>query len=835
MATSRTVRSLALGAATALLAGTAAVSAAVAVEAPSFTRTATYPVYLNVPAGVDPLAETVAEISTVTPDGETLIYTDALGKRVGFVDIRDAAHPQGLGTVSLADLGHADDQPTSVAAFGEFVLVVIDETGGDFVNPSGRLDVLRVSDRAVVATVDLGGQPDSIAISPDKKYAAIAIENQRDEEFTPEGGEEGDLPQAPAGFIQVIELDGEPPTWAAAPVALPAEALAGLDTPEDAEPEYVAMNGDNKLAENIPENNGIANIDLPSRAIERVFSAGSVDLEQIDTADDGIIALDDSLSDIPREPDAIAWIGDDHLATANEGDWKGGSRGWTVFDVDGDVVWDAGNSIEHLAVQHGLYNDDRADNKGAEIEGLAVAEFDGTTYAFVASERANFVAVYDVDDPTNPSFVQLLFSTNGPEGILPIPARGLLVVSSEADESAVRVRAAVNLYELGAGEPQPTIVSDSVEGLPIGWTALGALSGDPIDADTLYSATDAALAESQLYTIDVSGHPARITSAIAVTRDGAPVGYDIEGLFARPQGGFWLASEGATGAANQLVRTDDAGVVLEEIPLPADVTSHIRNWGLEGVTATTDEDGVEIVYVAVQRPLWIDPTVGAGAVVPLEGASTTRIGRYDVATGGWAWLGYQLESTSFPGDWMGLSEIVAVDEDTLAVIERDKLNGPDAAVKRVYSVELPSDEEIEAAAGAVIPVEKTLAVDVLPALRSFNSWTQEKLEGLTIAADGQVYAITDNDGLADATGETQFIRLGAAAEIFPADDVDPEPTAEPTAEPTTQPTASPSPTRAGGSLAVTGTDAGQWIGIAALAGVLAVIGATLVIARRRKA
>ena len=42
-----------------------------------------------------------------------------------------------------------------------------------------------------------------------------------------------------------------------------------------------------------------------------------------------------------------------------------------------------------------------------------------------------------------------------------------------------------------------------------------------------------------------------------------------------------------------------------------------------------------------------------------------------------------------PGDWIGLSEITVVDDDTLAVIERDKLNGPDAKVKAVYTVGPP--------------------------------------------------------------------------------------------------------------------------------------------------
>ena len=80
-----------------------------------YHRVATYPVYLNAD---DPAEETVAEISTVTPDGNTVIYTDAAAKRIGFLDIRDPAKPVGLGTLSLEELGHADDQPTSVAAVG---------------------------------------------------------------------------------------------------------------------------------------------------------------------------------------------------------------------------------------------------------------------------------------------------------------------------------------------------------------------------------------------------------------------------------------------------------------------------------------------------------------------------------------------------------------------------------------------------------------------------------------------------------------------------------------------------------------------------------------------
>ncbi|WP_230415940.1 hypothetical protein [Micromonospora tarapacensis] len=178
--------------------------------AKSFDRTATYPVFLNRPAGEDPATETVAEISDVSEDGRTLVYTDAAARRIGFLDISRADQPRGLGTLSLAQLGDAEDEPTSVAVVGRYVLVVVNTSAG-YTDPSGRLDVIELRTRKRVRSIDLSGQPDSIAISADQRYAAIAIENERDEEATPPGAEEGDLPQAPAGFVQLVDLHGGGP------------------------------------------------------------------------------------------------------------------------------------------------------------------------------------------------------------------------------------------------------------------------------------------------------------------------------------------------------------------------------------------------------------------------------------------------------------------------------------------------------------------------------------------------------------------------------------------------------------------------------------------------
>ncbi|GAB3674254.1 esterase-like activity of phytase family protein [Actinocorallia lasiicapitis] len=720
-------------------------------DQPFFERLATYPVFQNLPAG----GPSVAEISAVTEDGETLVYTDAIGRNIGFLDISRPKAPQGLGVIPLG----ANDSPTSVAVVGGYALAVIDSSTS-FTAPSGRVDIIRISDRTVVRSIDLGGQPDSIALSKDKKFAAIAMENQRDEEATPAGGKKGDLPQAPGGFLQILDLPGASPAgWSTRKVAftqpdgsaLPSFVAAGIAAPTDPEVEYVSVNGQGKVAVTLQENNGIVIVDGKSATIDRVFSAGTVSISGIDTVKDGQIDPSGSISGVPREPDAVGWIDDHHLATANEGDWKGGGRGWTIFSDAGAVVWDAGNSFERLAIEHGLHNEDRAAKKGTEPEGLAVGVFNGKRYAFVGSERSNFVAVYDLENPASPKFRQVLPTNAGPEGLLPIPGKSLFAVSSETDDPATGVRSAVQLFRLDYDERAqfPQVKSENA----LGWQALSGLSAVPEQPHKLYSVSDAALSTTKIYTIDTKQTPAAVESALTVTKDGKPAGYDAEGIVARPGGGFWLASEGDAASKlplatrNLLVAVDAAGKVTQEVPLPADVASVLGKQGLEGVTVT-GSGASEQVFFTLQRPLSTDP------------ANVVRIGRYTPATGAWNWWGYPIQASASDANWNGLSEIVHVRDDLFAVVERDKASGPAAAHKKIYSFELTGN-----AAGLPL-LSKKLVRDLLPDLRQTNGWTQEKVEGLAITGENTVWFVTDNDGLKDNTGETVFQSLGKANKLF---------------------------------------------------------------------
>jgi hypothetical protein len=703
----RTTSALALlGLAAALNAAPSAASAHGRTHDTEFKRLATFPAYLN--SSIDDAA--AAEISTVTEDGRTVVYTDSPGKRLGFVDITDPGNPKPAGTLAMGG------EPTSVAHLGHLLLAGVN-TRESFTNPSGKLVVVDDRSRKVVREIDLGGQPDSVAVAPSGRYIAVAIENERDEDVN-----DGQIPQLPAGYLSVIDTR----TWKASQVS-----LAGLAevAPTDPEPEYVSINSRDEAVVSLQENNHIAIVSLSHQKVVKHFSAGTVTVSGVDTKDDNQIVLDGTIT-AKREPDGVAWISNDLFASANEGDYQGGSRGWTIFDRDGKVVWDAGNSLEHIAVEHALYPDGRSDAKGIEPENVAFSRINGVPYLFVNAERGNFTAVYDVSSPRRPRLQQLLPTAAGPEGVVAVPSRGLLVVSSETEDPGNNLRGAINIFGIGHGQ-FPSVVSKDL----IPWGTLGALSAVPGRSSQLVSVTDAAYSPTRILSIDVNARPATIVKQLTVTKDGQPIGYDAEGLVARKAGGYWLGVEGSASTPNLLVRLNAAGAVQQEVPFPADIAAAVTTNGIEGVAEVGD-----YVWVAVQRSLKTDPQ------------TINRIGRYNTKTGEWAWLGYPVDAA--PLGWSGLSELVAVDGNTFAVIERDNQRGPQASIKKIYAFDVP-------ATWTGFPtVQKRLVKDMLPLLKADHGWVQDKLEGLAIAGNHQTYAVTDNDGIDDSTGETQFFRLG---------------------------------------------------------------------------
>ncbi len=739
-----------------------------------FNRVASFLICSQIEPNCNDDTETVAEIVAVSDDGLMLIYTDSEQNSIGFVDFTDPTAPAGAGNVDVGG------EPTSVAVRGDYAVVGVN-TSADFVNVAGSLAVVDIATQAVVRTIDVGGQPDSVAVSDDDAYVAVVIENERDEDLG-----DGAPPQLPAGNLTIIDAVGDPVAWTVRTVDL--TGVADL-FPEDPEPEYVDINGSNIAVVTLQENNHIVLVDLADGSIVSEFSAGTVDLTEIDGTeeDPAQILLTETHNDVPREPDGVTWINDQLFATADEGDLDGGSRGFTIYNQAGTVVFTSGNSNDHLTVRMGHYPDGRSGNKGNEPENAAFGTFDGDDYLFVNSERSSLVFVYDASDPANPVYVQALPTGVGPEGALAIPSRNLLVIASEVDDRGDKIRSVLNIYRYEKAEAQyPTLVSvDGPDGTPIPWSAMSGLSADRTVDYLLYAVEDSFYGKNRIFHIDTSVKPAQLIDAVQITdpndvfaaipvaaladatvanddatridvfdeadlaeliNDDGTINVDPEGIAHASDGGFWVASEGNGTAGdagrpinsrNFIFKTSATGVIESVVTLPDDVNAGQLRFGFEGIT---EWDGK--AYVAFQR-VW-----------SALGDTNVRIGVYDPSTEEWSFLFYPLDAPeSQNGGWVGLSDITALGGGEFLIVERDNQGGPDAAIKRLYTIDVTG-----LADGAT--VTKTLVRDLMADLAAPGGLTAEKVEGSAVTPAGHVWIVNDNDGVDDNSGETQLLNLG---------------------------------------------------------------------------
>ncbi len=697
----------------------------------SFNRIASFATPLNMVAGEDTARPSSAEIIAASEDGNTLIYTDSPLGVVGLIDITDPAAPKPLGNIDVGG------EPTTAKILGgkAFAAVVTSESKA---NPSGKVVTVDLATRAIVADCDLGGQPDSVAMAKDGSFLAVAIENERDEEVN-----DGAIPQLPAGFVVKLPLvDG-----AVNCAGLQRIEVTGLAevAPEDPEPEFVSVNDAGEIAVTLQENNHIVVIGADG-TIASHFSAGAVDLDGIDVKRDGRLRFDGAKTGVLREPDGLVWLDNDLFAVANEGDYEGGSRSWTIFRKDGTVVHDSGAGLERAIAEIGHYPEHRSRSKGTELESVEFAVFGGTPMAFVASERGSVIGVYDLTDPAAPVLKQLLPSGISPEGMVPIPSRGLLVSANEVDlvEDGL-ARAHVMIFQRqDAPAAYPMITSAGTEDL-IGWGALSGLAADPAEPGRLYAVSDSVYAAAPtIYTIDASQTPARITSALPVTRGGdAAQKLDLEGIVADGEGGFWLASEGRSDrlVPHAIYHVDAEGAIDREIALPPELLANETRFGFEGITVAG-----KTLWMAVQRE-WKDDPKGM-----------VKLLAYDTEAETWGAVHYPLDTAG--GDaWIGLSEIT-LKGDWIYIVERDNQVSETALVKKLYRV--PTAQMQPAPLGGPLPVvTKELVRDLLPDLAVLKGYAMDKIEGFAIDAAGTGFVVTDNDGVDDSSGETLFWSLGA--------------------------------------------------------------------------
>jgi len=719
---------------TAALAAVLAASVASAASAePVFNRIASFAVADNLPEGKDKATPTSAEIIAASEDGNTLVYSDSPNKAIGIIDITDAKAPKAGGSVSL------EGEPTSVAVAAGKALVAVN-TRESFVKPSGVLAQVDLASKKIDATCDLGGQPDSIALNKDKTLAAIAIENERDEELN-----DGDLPQMPAGDLVLLSLkDGVVDCGSIKHVTLTGLAdVAG----EDPEPEFVSFNSQDEVALTLQENNYIIILDGKTGTVKSHFSAGKVSLEGVDTKKDGALKFTGEVKDVAREPDAVKWLDDNRIVVANEGDWKGGARGFTIFSKDGKVLYENGAAFEREIAKLGHYPDKR-NKKGIEPEGLEVAKFGDDDLFFVLAERASVVGVYK-DTGAEPKLLQILPSGISPEGAVAIPGRNLLATANEADlVEDGGARSHVMLYERAEGEAAyPQIVSTEKDGELIGFGALSGLAPVKGKPGMLVAVNDSFYAsQPTIFTIDATAKPAKIVDALRITRNGAAAQkLDSEGVTPDGEGGYWLANEGDADklVGHAIIHVNEKGEIDKEIAIPAELRAHEKRFGFEGITSVGEGDDL-MLWMAVQRE-WADDEKGFVKLVSYKPSSKE-----------WGAVRYPLEKTE--SGWVGLSEIT-VNGDYAYIIERDNLIGQAAKLKKLYRVAL-ADLKPAKLGGALPVVKKEEVRDLIPDLKATNGYVVDKVEGFTIDAAGNGFVVTDNDGVDDSSGETLFFGIG---------------------------------------------------------------------------
>lgn len=164
-------------------------------------------------------------------------------------------------------------------------------------------------------------------------------------------------------------------------------------------------------------------------------------------------------------------LGDD----LNDGDYEElyslGTRSFSIWDENGNLVYDSGDMFELILANHPTYQTifnasntsggvsvkNRSDDKGPEVEGVATATIEGNHFAFVSLERVGGVFIFNVNDPFNPQYVGYNNNrdaiSNGPDR----GAEGIIFISSDASPNgnsllllANEISSTVTVFELNS-------------------------------------------------------------------------------------------------------------------------------------------------------------------------------------------------------------------------------------------------------------------------------------------------------------------------------------------------------------------------------------------------
>lgn len=353
-----------------------------------------------------------------------------------------------------------------------------------------------------INTVTVGSLPDMLTFSPDG--SKLLVVNEATPNAYPSASD-------PVGGVSIIDMATRSVTTVNLSSAVPVTNSSGLRSglPFGYEPEYLAVNSTGTQAwVTLQEHNAIATLDLTTNQFTGIAGLGLKDYNlpgnAIDSTDRPTGVINQAQVNLKGayQPDAIASYevnGQTYLVMANEGDAQEndgdvarastiaglglsgdagrinvirdlstgsnnvvtmGGRSFSIRDAAGNIVYDSGNILETEAIKRGIYDDGRSDDKGVEPEGVTLRMINGRMYAFIGLERTTegAVAVFDITDPANASFVNMIVTngTDRPEGLITFVKDNTiyLAVSNEGVGDAVATGMSTVLYTL-APVPEP--------------------------------------------------------------------------------------------------------------------------------------------------------------------------------------------------------------------------------------------------------------------------------------------------------------------------------------------------------------------------------------------
>ncbi|TCO74149.1 ExeM/NucH family extracellular endonuclease [Rhodovulum euryhalinum] len=576
-----------------------------------------------------------------TEDGKAYVTNGALG-RIDVWDIASGSLSASIDLTYLPGFAGVQSVAVKNGLIAAAVSSTDIVSGADVLGQSGYVALIDGATGLVIDRVVTGNLPDMVTFSPDGTKILVANEGEFNAEsditVDPVGSVSIiDVSNLVNPTVQTLTF-GSLAAVEGVRLAPGASYLEGLEpeyiaVTDDGTTAYVSLQ----------EANAFAKIDLATGAIDLIPLGTvdhSQEGSGLDANDDGLISIRtyDNLVGL-RMPDAIDAFevdGATYIITANEGDGRGdgdeggdearvgdildgdipglaidasvdttglerlvistidgdtdgdgdidvlhafGSRSFTIFDADGNVVFDSGSEFERILSEvapERFNNDDgepiateddnRSDAKGPEPEAVVTGEVNGALYAFIGLERDSGIVIYNISEPTAAYFVDYIpgFGNDlgagiddfiGPETIAFIPAAESLSGVAQI-VAAYEISGDTVVYDLGdfIAPPTPILIAE-FQPNPDGT--------DPVTQTVELSGAAGAMFDLWLVSVENDGVDGRVDRAENVTGS-----FDANGIatvevadLENPSFTFILTDAFTGAAAVTDIDTDNDGVV----------------------------------------------------------------------------------------------------------------------------------------------------------------------------------------------------------------------------------------------------------------------------------